>query len=257
MNLIKKIKKKKELQDLPDSFVKEVLQNYLTKSKIKPPFSDKQEKVIMKEIRAQLRKYSGMFQKNISQKKRIEFLEKEDIESLLKTHSSTKERIESNSYPLIIREIKKLNPQSILDLGCGINPIAISKKLNPKILKYFASDIKENDLEIVKKFFAKNKIKGKVYTSNLTKEKEFPKTDLCILFKVLDIIETKGHKIAENILKKIPSKVILISFSTKTLSSKPMKNKRRFWLENMSKRLGYSYKSFYTSNEIFYIVRKN
>ena len=45
--------------------------------------------------------------------------------------------------------IKKLNPKSILDLGCGINPLALAEKG----VKYYASDINSEDLNIVREFF--------------------------------------------------------------------------------------------------------
>ena len=252
--LIDKIKKKKELADLPYSFVKEMLTGYLQKSRLIPPFSKNQEKIIIKEIRSRLRRHSGMFQGNTSQEKKISLLESKSIKELLMTHSSTRERIQSNSYSKITQEISKINPRSILDLGCGLNPIAIGSRIQKTT--YFALDIKENDIDLVRRFFKKNKITGKAYTSDIVKEEKFPQADLCLIFKVLDIIDSKGHKNSENLLKRVPSKIIIASFSTKTLSGKPMKQARRIWLEKMCDRLGCRTEKFRTSNEIFYLIEK-
>ena len=108
-NLVKSIKKKRELSGISDKLVSELLESYLKRNslnleKISPP----SEKIIIKDIRAELRKYVGRFQvsKKISLKKRFELLEKNKIKELLKTHSSTKERIDS--YLKIKRLIKKL-----------------------------------------------------------------------------------------------------------------------------------------------------
>jgi len=57
--------------------------------------------------------------------------------------------------------------------------------------------------------------------------------DLCLIFKVLDIIEKKTHKNAEKILKAINAKRMIISFSTRTLSGKPMEYPRRLWAEKL------------------------
>jgi len=171
---------------------------------------------------------------------------------LLKTHSSTKERL--NDYIKLIKLIRKYNPRSILDLGCGINPIAIADKF-PKT-SYYAHDIKQDELKLIDLFFKSHKIAGKTYLKDITKIKNLPNTDICIVFKVLDIIETKGHEKAKNILQKIQSKKIIVSFSTITLSGKPMNSPRRLWFENLLNSLGYKFNIMRTRNEVFYFIEK-
>jgi hypothetical protein len=74
---------------------------------------------------------------------------------------------------------------------------------------------------------------------------------------LFEILETsKSHRLTEEIIKLIPSKIIIASFSTRTLGNLPMSRKRRIWFEVMSKRLGYTIDSFKVPNEIFYILKK-
>ena len=252
--LIIKIKKKKELQGLSDNFVKDILQEYLTKRNIREIKGKKSEKIVIKIIRAELRKYAGRYQYK-TKINRFNLLKKGRIKEILKTHTSTKERIESKAYPKLIKIINKLNPNSILDLGCGLNPLAIANKLN-KNVKYYTCDIKEDELKLLSEFFKKEKIKGKVFYADLRKENKFPKTDLCLLLKILDIIEPKGHRLAEKIVKNLKCRNIIVSFSTKTLSGRPMKYTKREWLEKFLIRLNYSFKILKTNNEIFYTIQK-
>lgn len=247
--IINKIKQKKELSDLPDSLVSQVLKNYLEKNNLNIPKNKKEEKIIVKEIRSQLRKYAGRFQ--ISSKKRDKLFKEGKIQNLLKTHTSTKERI--NHYPDLKNLIKKINPSSILDLGCGINPLAIAESK----ISYYAYDIKGSEINLINEYFKKKKVKGKAYVKDITQFSKFPKTDLCLILKVLDIIETKGHEKARHLLKKIKSKIIIVSFSTKTLSGKSMRVPRRKWFEYLADELNYSFRDFKLSNEIFYILRKS
>ena len=89
--LLGKIKEKKELSQLSDSFILDVLGKHLSKintEKLKPS----EKKIIVKEVRAELRRSAGMFQKGF--KSRESILEKGDVQSLLKTHSSTAERMD-------------------------------------------------------------------------------------------------------------------------------------------------------------------
>jgi len=243
--LIKKIKEKKELSGTADSVVKETLNTYLKKYNILlGNLSPKEQKIIIKEIRSQLRSLTGQYQKNIKYRPNLI----NNPTELLKTHTSTFERQED--YPNLKALIKKINPKSILDLGCGLNPIALA---TPKI-KYFASDIKEDELEIIKKFFAMNKIKGKTFIYDLRKiNSDLPKADLCFIFKVLDIID---KNLAEKILVLIPCKKILVSFSTKKLSGKKMNKPNRDWFEKILKRLNFEYNKTNTENEVFYLIDK-
>jgi len=243
--VLKKIKQKKELAGVADSVVKEILANYVKKYKISlADTSPSQIKILVKEIRAILRNYTGQFQKSMKDRGR---LLSSPVE-LLKTHSSTSERKEF--YPKLRSKIQKLNPNSILDVGCGLNPIALA---SPGV-KYFASDIREDELKIIKDFFKLNKIDGETFVQDLRKENlKLPKSDLCLLFKVLDTIE-KNH--AERILESIDCKWVLVSFSTKKLSGKKMTSPKRKWFEKILERLSLGFEEFESDNEIFYLIKK-
>jgi len=252
MSITSKIKQKKELSDIPDDLVQEVLDSYLRKHNIKSiPTNNKQVKIIVKEVRAQLRKYTGRFQ--ISNKKRLLLLEQNKINQLLSTHTSTKERLDD--YPKIIKTIKKFKPKSILDLGCGLNPIKLSAEFPDA--KYHALDIKADELNLIALYFVKYNIDGDIHLIDVKKLKNYPKTDIALAFKLLDIIEPKkGHAQATNIMKKIKSPIIIVSFSTRTLSGKPMSNSRRLWFENLCKAQNLKFKTQKTSNEIFYVIKR-
>lgn len=254
-SLISEIKEKRELSGLSDAIIEESLENYMIKRKIGRKMllnlSKKDRKIIVKEIRSDLRLLHGRFQ--ASQKSREAMLKENKIDDLLKTHSSTKERIPF--YPKIKSIFGELKVKSVLDLGCGLNPLALANTE----LEYYASDINEEDLLLVKKFFDKNKIKGKTFFCDLRKidYAEMPDADMCLLFKLLDILEKKGHNLAGEIIEKIRCKYILASFSTKKLSGKPMNKPRRVWFEILMRRLNYSYDTIETSNEIFYLIKKS
>lgn len=245
--LITDIKKKREFSSLPDSFVLEVLEKYLSRIKTKK-LKPSEEKMIVKEVRAELRRSIGMFQKG--SKNREVFFKKGNIQKLLKTHSSTLERI--GFYPNFKKIISEINPSSILDLGCGLNPIALANKKTT----YYAVDIREDELNLIKKFFKKNKIQGRVFLQDLRKPiNNLPYADLCLILKLFDVLtKDKGH--IEYLIKNLKCKTLIVSFSTKTLSGKQMRFHRRLWLERILKRLNYEFSIEISDNEIFYIIKK-
>ncbi|MBX4211895.1 hypothetical protein KW787_00355 [Candidatus Pacearchaeota archaeon] len=238
-DLITKIKEKKELSGLSSKIVEEEL-NKETKNIDLASLSEKEIKVIIKSVRNSLRKLTGRFQ--YTSKK----------ENILDAHASTKERKED--YPFLKSMLKDLNVQSILDLGCGLNPLALAEPS----LEYYAVDIKEDELKIIHDYFKLNNIKGRAFFYDVRKIKDdLPRTDITLILKLFDVLESKGHKLAEKIINHIHSKHILISFSTKTLSGKPMNHPQRGWIEHLLARLNYKFKMLARKNEIFYLAERN
>jgi 2-polyprenyl-3-methyl-5-hydroxy-6-metoxy-1,4-benzoquinol methylase len=249
--LVEKIKKKKELSEIFEETILLSLEKYLKKnwidlSKIKKS----EEKVIIKEVRSELRNLVGQY--SFSLKNRTFLLESSRILDLLKTHSSTNERIPY--YNKIIKEINSLKPKSILDLGCGLNPIGLYNFGLDKKTKYIASDINEENLGVVERYFKINSIPGRKFSHDLRIEKKFPSTDICLIFKTLDIIE-KDTKIIQFLFKNIKSKFVLVSFATAKLSGRKMLSPRRRWFESFLKHQNLSFKNFSIPNEIFYIIK--
>jgi len=269
--LIKQIKSKKSLSNLDDKIIKEKIINYLTKNPKFKQFLDKtsfqslkkssKTKLIIKTIRAELHQTYGVFQRKLN--KRYELLKQlkknyslEIINKILNTHSSSAERIKiyPNLYQLIFKFTGK--PKKILDLACGLNPLSIPY-MKLKTINYTATELSKEDCKFLNNFFKILKIKAKAYSLDLTKVKQIKgRYDICFLFKVFDSIEKKGHKIAENLIKIIPAKNIIVSFPTKTISYKAMNKPRRIWLETMLKRISLNFIVFELGNEIFYVIEK-
>lgn len=249
--IISEIKKKKELAGISDSAVESILSGYLEKHRISlNNLSRREIKIIVKEVRASLRNLVGRFQRNPG--KRDYFLSSQNFKELLSTHSSTAERI--NFYGELKKIIKDTGAKSILDLGCGLNPIAIASSE----AVYCASDINEHELKIIADFFRQKNIKGETFVCDLKKiDKPLPKADLCLLFKVLDVVDPAGKnrgKVTKKILSEVPCRKFLVSFSTKKLSGKKMNFPRRAWFERILKKLNLNFSTFESNNEFFYLI---
>lgn len=261
--LISEIKKKRELRELAEEFVRKQLISVLNQNpkialQLETSFNHKSSnyKQIIKLVRDKLRRSYGLF--------RQEKIDSDDPKVLLKKHSSTKEREET--YPHLYSKIFKITgqPKTILDLGCGINPFSL-EYMNLKELSYYAYDLSQKEIDILNKYFqtihAKNhKFHGQAEIfdiMDLHKLKNLPKADLCFLFKMTDILDAgKGHKNTEIALKNIPARFVVISFSTKTMSGKPMNAPRRKWMEWLCNRLRYDYTILEFENELFYVIKK-
>ncbi len=247
-SIVGEIKNKKELSDIPDDLVISALDKYLRKYKISVPQNKKARKALIKIIRAELRIYAGQYSLS-SQSKKEKIIKSGNFKELLKHHSSTKERL--NDYNLLNEIISSINPKIILDLGCGLNPLAV----HSKGVIYHAYDIKKDDLDIVSAFFKANNISGDIHNLDIREVKNFPEVDLCLILKVLDILGNNKTELAKKFLTEVKAKNFIISFATKTLSGRPMNRPYRRWFENLLKNLSSKYKMIRTNQELFYIIK--
>ncbi len=263
--LILKIKQKKELAGISDKTVAEMLVKLFKREpklfkelSIKVNEKSAAYTQTIKLARAELRRSYGLF--------RVEKVEEEirDVEKVLFSHSSTKERMSfyAELYPRLFSITGK--PTVILDLGCGVNPFSVElMKLNK--LKYYAYDISEKEVELLNKFFewkhaeSKNFV-GKAEVLDVSKielVRKLPTADVCFMFKITDILDRgKGHKKTEEVMTAVPARFVVISFPTLTMSGKRMTAPRRRWMEWLCNRLGYEYQVLEFENELFYVVRK-
>ena len=96
-SLIKKIKEKKELSGIADSVIKEALDNYFMKSNINLfKLSARGKKLVIKDIRAQLRKYAGRFQASLKER-----------QTLLKENKITEFLAVESIFQILSRIVKK------------------------------------------------------------------------------------------------------------------------------------------------------
>ena len=270
-SLVFDIKKKRELSSLDDEFVSELVENYFLKNKKirnllenHPRFQkSKDYKIVIKELRKILHEIYGVFQLGNKEKlletlenkaKKKNKIDNEIIEihkNILSLHRSTKERL--NDYGLIYKKILNNDVKTILDISSGLNPCSFPW-MNIKNIEYTATELSGKDCEFLNSYFRIMKkfgLNGKAVKINLLKENNFPKVDVCFLFKVLDTFEGLKRGISKDILKKINCEVLVVSFPTKTLSGKILGKKRLTWFGKIVK----NYETFEIENEIFYIVK--
>jgi regulator of replication initiation timing len=267
--IILEVQKKKELKTFSESYIKKYGTHLLKKnSKLRKLIdtknfesfkNSKEFQKLIKDIREKARRIYGLYiHKKYYQK------DTNNVEEILATHRSTKERL--SIYDDFYKKITEAtcNPQSILDLGCGLNPASIGK-LGVKVT-YYASDICEQDIDFLNslfKIFKTKKIiteKSNAFRLDLSEEKDIEilkkyKTDWCFLLKALDPIEESHEDITYTLIPAIQSKWIIASFPIITASNQLMRNPRRNWFEKVLKRVDKKYSVIQIGNELCYIVK--
>ena len=263
--LIEKIKSRKGLENADDSLVAEKVVDFLKKDSralkrlsgaesFRSIEKSKEAEAVIKQVRAELRPVYGLFiEENLSMIKSLLKDEAEHIKDILMMHKSSKERIDfyEEFYRRIFDATGK--PGSIIDIACGLNPMSFEMMGLPKKTKYTALELNQNDADAINEFFRRWGINGKAFRHDITKEPIEYEADMAFAFKIFDIVDTK---VTERIIKELDVKWIAASFSTKTVSRKDMRFKRRAGFQKMLRRLGLKYQTLEFPNEIVYLVRK-
>lgn len=274
--IVSDVKSKRSLKSLDSDFVKSLVLDYFSKyPHVKkrldshPRFQkSKDYKSMVKYVRKLLHDVYGVFnlhKKSLSDLeahlKRVKELDDRALEihaKILHCHKSTQERFPSYSplYISIFRITGK--PRIILDLACGLNPFSFPWMGLDKVV-YYAYELSEEDSSFIQSYFnimkSFSSLDGKAVSADLLRLPSLPKSDVCFLFKVLDSLELIKKGISAELIGKINSKCLVISFPTRSIGGKK-RLKPRFWFLSLLKGLDLDYKTIELENEIFYIIKK-
>ncbi len=240
--LVAKIRAKKPLDQIEEPLIVPLVAAYdlgvLRPYTQEQLFRSRLSKRIIKDVRFELNRIYGLFWSD---------------DLTLSGHLSSKER--RALYPRLYSQLFAFTgkPIRILDLGCGLNPLSYSA-LGCKPY-YIAVEYTSFACRTIRDFFSQHSIPGEVLQRDLRKLHELPSADVCFCFKLFDVLEKSGHKMAEALLEKIPCPWIIISFATITTHKHPMRHPYRGWLQRLCDRKGCELVAILPfASEVFYII---
>ena len=219
-----------DYEQLPDSYLQDEWSAMLLSNQINPDKIRKKDgKLLRSMFRGWLHKRVGMFYK----------IENDPVND----HPSTRER-----KPYAKELYDWLRHDSVLDIGCGVNILLL-----PSFDRYIGVDLMRMYLDIVQAH-------GGETFHHRADDPDFlrglPPCNVAYMFKLLDLVEKNGHKMAESMIDAVPCKEVVVSFPTKTLSGKPMNHPQRGWVLRMCERRGWNVEEKMFYNEVYYRVTK-
>lgn len=252
--IILKIKTKK-WKNLDSDVILEKINLFLKRNpKLKIAELDEKEiKPIVKFVRQEMHRSYGAFQSDVYKRDRLlDELKKENNEEIkfkiLKTHSSTRERLEI--YDELKKDLKNtINNKIILDLGCGLNPLMFDEN------KIIAVEFNQNDADFLNGYFKIANKESKAIVLDLTKIEDVEKLkkekfDVVFAWKLFDLLNSNAIESIMNL--NVP---IIASFSTKTLGNRRMNSPKRKWFEKRLNEFNLNFETMQFENEIFYVIK--
>ncbi|MBC7527390.1 MAG: hypothetical protein H7308_07545 [Chthonomonadaceae bacterium] len=138
----------------------------------------------------------------------------------MKTHASTRERLPllSTFYAHLLREISPIH--SVLDLACGLNPLALSSMPLSPDCRYFATEIHGGLTDFLEIWFRANKIEGRAILQDSVIPPALPPVQIAFVQKFLPVVEQQRKGASLPFLMAIQAQFLLVTFPTKTLGGK-------------------------------------
>ncbi len=173
-------------------------------------------------------------------------------------HASTAERL-----PLLADfynvSLQGLDPvKSVLDLGCGLNPLAIPYLPLAEGFTYEATDVLIPLLDFLNAYFVKTSINGRAGLLDLSTQIPAQEVDLVIMLKLIPLLDQIDKSIAPRLLQNLKAKAILVSFPLKSLGGrgKGMLGTYQKRFEGLAEGLNAAFNEYRFSNELVYLIRK-
>jgi 16S rRNA (guanine(1405)-N(7))-methyltransferase len=184
---------------------------------------------------------------------------KEYCTRMMEVHISTRERLPylEAFYAWVFEGAGTI--QSILDLGCGLNPLSIPwMPLAPGGI-YHACDIFLDLVEFNQYFLQQIKVEGTSFACDLSQESIFPPVDLALLLKTLPLIEQIDKKSALPLLERIPADNLIVSFPTRSIGGKS-KGMASYYRDHFNKLIAqkkWQVSDYQFPNELVFRIHKN
>lgn len=279
--LIKTIKEKKEFSALSEAFVKEKAEAYLNEHPREKAALEKngyherskEFKAVVKGVRAGMREVYGVFQKESTEKRRrllTAFIDAKGhgarlaaLDRLLGSHQSTRER-KHHYKELYARLFEERPARGVLDLGCGLNPLAYGWL--PGSPTYECCDISEEDMALINEYFKGEGIEGRAWECDLLKpeaQAALSKTeaDTVLMLKVVDTLESQRRDVTKGLIETLLGNTnvrrIIISFPQRSIGGRVFrKGNQENWFTRFLTEKEVSWERFELGDEEFYDVRR-
>ena len=177
---------------------------------------------------------------------------------MMKLHASTQERL-----PFLDRFFQScLAPvapiTSLLDLACGLNPLALPWMPLADHCEYHACDVVEPLTVFLQEFFTLTAQPGSVFTCNLLESIPQQPVQVAFLLKLLPILDQVDPHASSRLLDQVRAEHLLVSYPSKSLAgrSKGMKQTYAEHLKRVTAGKGFQIRSFDFPNETAYLLSR-
>ncbi|MBN1230502.1 MAG: hypothetical protein JXA19_01415 [Anaerolineales bacterium] len=187
------------------------------------------QKAVLKAVKNKLHQVGGAYQANSAFSDWSDYLlnsnpSSDDVRQLCKQwmrfHRSTQERLPilSDFYNTIFSHLPPIN--SILDIACGLNPLAVSWMNISSDTTYIACDIYQDMIDFLNVFFFITGTQGKAFCQDVLSSPPSEKVDLILLLKTIPCLEQIQKNAGKILLDNLDANFLVVSYPVQSLTGK-------------------------------------
>lgn len=181
------------------------------------------------------------------------------LRRFMAAHASTHERLPllDSLYSQLFQRLPPVH--SVLDIACGLHPLARPWMPLPPDVPYFACDIFADQAHFLDRFFRTMGYAGSAEQRNALDDLNAPSADVAFLLKTLPCLEQIQTGAAQRLLHQVDAPILIVSFPNHTLAGRKQgmaQHHAASFLAEIEK-AGWQADSLSFPSELFYIVYKN
>jgi 16S rRNA (guanine(1405)-N(7))-methyltransferase len=177
---------------------------------------------------------------------------------MMADHASTRERLAilDSFYATILARIPPV--RSVLDVACGLNPLAIAWMPLDRDASYYACDIYADMIAFLNDYFQLAGIRGQAQVCDLLSGPPRQQVDLALVLKVLPPLEQVAPDAGRDLLRALNARHMLVSFPARSLGGRDRgmaeTYERRF--RALAAAEGWAIERFAFATELAFLVSK-
>ena len=178
-------------------------------------------------------------------------------QQLMQAHASTRERLPilDEFYETILANLPPIH--TVLDLACGLNPLAYPWLPLPDDVQFMAVDIYGDMLNFIQDFFEIAGVNGRTQQRDIIGNPPTEPYDLILLLKTLPCLEQVDKNAAVNLLDKLNGRYLLLSYPAQSLGgrSKGMVENYTQQFEALANGRNWQVQRFEFATELAFLVK--
>jgi len=177
---------------------------------------------------------------------------------IMGSHSSTSERLGILKEFFMVT-LESISPvESIIDLACGLNPLAFSWMPVTRDAGYYGCDIFSDMTNFLNSFYEEMGLIGHFSSCDLMEMQFMYKAKVAFLLKTLPCLEQITKGVGVDLLQSIPADHLLISYPVRSLGgrTKGMGKTYETLFNEMAALKGWKFERFEFPSELAFLVTK-
>lgn len=145
---------------------------------------------------------------------------RETCARIMSHHASTRERLSvlDEFYATALRDAAPI--RSVIDVACGLNPLAIPWMPLAPDATYYAYDMYDDMMAFIAEFFHTIGQRGQAIVGDVLSLPSFPEAELALLLKAIPCLEQIDKAATYRLMDILPTRYILVSFPVSSIGGR-------------------------------------